>query len=350
MESFPVRRFFRPGLAVSVCSLIALSAAAQTAGKTSLTLSAVTTRTVIPGLDKLPPEARASLQGLAAGQRGLTVTLQKPGAPPANPTAELDIPAGLKQGPKLILSVPNDKPGIPGADSGVFKTLENWEIRRYWGCAETVRAGQPQVLKGKDLGLNGGRGAGVSGAAGAADAFTYAYWPNEKQQNVPIVPDAALPGKYTLRSNFVNGVSFDVPAGVNFVPAAEVTVDGAPDLKQPIRLRWKPVPGAIGFLAVASGSRGQNGMIQWTSAEDGTHPRAWAASGEDAKATVQKGIYMKPEKTECVIPTGVFDGCAAVSLVFYAVGPTFEDTRSTPSVRLETMSMSMVPIQSGRGN
>lgn len=348
METFPVRRPFLPPLALSLCSLFALSAAAQTAGKPSLTLSAVTTRTVVPGLDRLPPEARASLEGLVAGQRGLTVTLQKPGAPPANPMAELDIPAGLKQGPKLILSVPNEKAGNPGADSGVFKTLENWEIRRYWGCAETVRLGQPQVLKGKDLGLNSGRGAGGAGGAGAVDAFTYAYWPNEKQQSLPIVPDAALPGRYTLRSNFVNGVSFDVPAGVNFVPAADVTVEGGPDLKQPIRLRWKPVPGAIAFLAVASGSRGQNGMIQWTSAEDGTHPRAWAASGDDAKALVQKGIYMKPERTECVIPTGVFDGCAAVSLVFYAVGPTFEDSRATPGVRLETMSMSMVPIQGGR--
>ncbi len=344
------RRLIAP-LALSLAGALALAASAQ-GEKPTLTLTATTTRTSIPGLAnielpkgvELPPEARALLGG--AGQRSLLVRLARPGAPPANPSAELDIPGGLKLGPTLVLDVPRPAGGGKGEDVPTLpQGFEKFEIRQYWGCSAAVRPGQPRVLRGGGLPVGQiprGPVPGTRGGAGAEGVS--AHWPNGRQKTPPIAAEAALPGKYQLRTNLTPNLGFEVPSGVTFLPPVELTATS--DLAKPVKLSWKPVAGALGYIAIATGSNGKNTMIMWSSAETGDAAAAFGSSG-DPRDLVQKGILMKPDRVECTIPAGIFAGCQGVSVMFRAIGPSFEQAGSTPAVKVETESMATLVLGIG---
>lgn len=315
--------------------------------KPQLTLTMQTTKFSIPGLEgvKLPPEALKALGGFSNGQRALSVSLISPGAPPASPTADLDIPSGLKLGPTLNLEIPkgNGQPGVGGLPPGV--NVESFEFSRYWGCSATVKPGQPKVVKGSEISaaareraIEEAKKAGLKGPE-----TTYAMWPNSKIRNpaqLKIDPAATAPGKYELKTNYTSGVSFELPANISFLEAIESTVDGK-DLGRPVQLSWKPVPNALGYFAMAFGSKGQNKQVMWVSSEaDGGFDRAFATTGE-IEALVKQGIYMPTTKTECTIPAGIFQGCQGVSVQIVAYGPSFTQPDSRPAVKVVTESRSM---------
>lgn len=350
----------RPLAAGGALLLAAAVACAQSGDKPELTLSADTMKMTIPGLEniKLPPQAQAALggSGFGSAQRSLSVTLMKPGAPPESPTASLDIPEVLKLGPKLDLQVNQPaKPGVEG-DPALPGGIPDFVLNRYWGCSQTVRPGQPKVTSTKDLapgiaaGLaRSGRGARVNGGR---PNWTDAYWPNGKNpaQN-RIQETAALPGKYALHSNFVPGVQFEIPAGVTFLEPVSLTLpQGADALDRSVEVAWKPVAGALGYVAMATGMKQPKTMIMWTSAEseDGI-AAAYGADG-DPKAQVAKGILLPPDRTKCYIPEAIFKGCQGVSVQLIAIGPSFTQA-GTPAVKVHTRStgMSMLGFPGGFG-
>ncbi len=112
-----------------LAATVALAQEGPVGSKPQLSLWADTHKFVIPGLENLPPEAKAALGDGA--QRSLRVNYWTPGAAPASATANLDIPGGLKLGPTLPLELP--KPGAKdpnNLDPSFFKQYENYEFRR----------------------------------------------------------------------------------------------------------------------------------------------------------------------------------------------------------------------------
>lgn len=328
--------------------LLAAAGSAQESGKPQLSVYAETHQFTIPGLDKLPPEARAALAKSQMGQRMLRVQLFSQGAAPAAASANLDIPTGLQLGQTLPLEIPkgNDETNPNSPNFKYPKQFESWEFRRYWGCSATVKPGQPRVVKGATLSAEQlERAAKAAKAAGGkVPVNTYAFWPNSLQKQPPqLVPTAAMPGGYQLKTNYTGNVAFQVPQNVDFLAPVELTVDGA-DLTKATNLSWKPVPNAVGYYAMAMGSKGENTHIMWISSEvpDG-FDGGYETTGE-VKALVEKGVYMPANKTQCTIPAGIFQGCKAVSVSLVAYGPSFTQGNTTPSVRVYTKSTAMTSL------
>ena len=345
-----------------VLSALALSAVAATLAyaqeapvgtKPQLGVYADTTQSVIPGLDKLPAEARAAIAARAAN-RSLSVHLWTPGKVPVAPAATLDIPAGLKLGNTLPLEIPKSTPGNgTGSDASVQNAIAKFEFLRYWGCSATVRPGQPKVIKSG--GISGAelsrlaRAGEKAGAGADSDPWISAHWPNTLQQTPPTIqPGAALPGKYALHGNYVKAVNFEVPSNVNFLDPVTVT-PGEQNLEKAVTFSWKPVPGAIGYIAMATGMRGKTTMIMWTSSETENGFDQGYAPTSEIKALVEKGIYLPASKTECIIPAGIFKGCQFVSLQVVAYGPSFTQATTVPSVRVQTRSIGTLTLGLGGG-
>jgi hypothetical protein len=160
---------------------------------------------------------------------------------------------------------------------------------------------------------------------------------------------AALPGKYALKSSYTPGVSFEIPASLNFLAPVELSIPKGTDPAKTIPLSWKPVPGAVGYVAMAVASKGRNRSVMWTSVEtDGTQFPVDFNSPEKVKELIEKGLCMPPDKTQCNIPATAFEGCDGVSIQLFAFGPAFEQAGSTPSVRVQTRSMAMMVLQKGQ--
>jgi hypothetical protein len=347
-----MRRLALASSALALAGALGLSASGQeapTGDRPQLGVFADTIKTTIPGLEgvQLPPEAQAALGGFGA-QRALRVHLWTPGpAPQGSPTAALDVPAGLKLGPTLDLEIP--RPGKPSGADGAVATPEAFEIRRYWGCGEAARAGQPKVVKSGDLKPEQLRGIRARGFSAGRDAWTDAAWPNSRQKTPAMAPaGAALPGKYALRSSYVSGVTFDVPAGVSFLEPLALSGPKEPDPSKAIPLSWKPVPGAVGYVAFAMAQRGKNAMVMWTSAERDTEE--WHTDftfADRAKELTAAGHWLPADRTACTIPAAAFSGCESVSVQVYAFGPSFAQPGSTPAVRVQTRSIGMLILTAG---
>lgn len=346
----------RPLFAAASVLLAATVACAQTGEKPVLLLSADTMKMSIPGLEniKLPPQAQAALAGRFGGQRSLLVNLTRPGAPPASPTASLDIPDGLKLGAVLPLQVDPHAEADRDTDPGTAEKVPDFEIRRYWGCSETVRQGQPRVVSIRDLGAGVFANLPRPGARGARfhlgrANWTDAHWPNARDKKSGQVPEgAALPGKYALHSNFVPGVNFDIPAGVTFLDPVALTVPkGGNVLAKTIPVSWKALPGAVGYVAMATGMKGEKTMVLWTSSEGEEGLGAAFGEDTDAKSLVSKGIFLPPDRTQCFIPAGIFEGCEGVSVQLIAIGRSFTQNDTTPAVRVRVRSIGMTMVGLG---
>lgn len=338
---------------LGVVLLAAAAASSQEGSKPQLSVYAETYKFNIPGLEKLPPEARAALGSAAQAQRNLRVQFWSPGAPPASPSANLDIPAGLQLGKTLPLEIPKggDETDPTSPNFKFPKGYEKFEFHRYWGCSATVKPGQPKVVKGASITAEQAERAAkaAKAAGGKAPSNTYAYWPNNLQKMPPkLETSAAMPGGYQLKTNYAGGVAFQVPDNVNFLAPVDLTVDGS-DLSKAATLSWKPVPNAVGYYAMAMGTKGENIHVMWISSEvpDG-FDQGFQTTGE-VQALVQKGVYMPPSKTQCTIPAGIFQGCKAVSVQVMAYGPSFTQGNTTPSVRVYTQSTAMATLGQGLG-
>jgi hypothetical protein len=330
--------------------LLAAATASAQEGKALLTLYVETTKMAIPGLEgiEIPPEALKALEQFQSGTRTLRVDLTAPGAPPPMPQANLDIPETLKLGRSLPLEVP--KPGKPGApaEGNPFGGDGKFEMRRYWSCGATVKPGQPRVLNSESLTPEQQRRFRPQvGQAGGAPATTSAFWPNSLDRaQKPIDAKAVLPGKYLLRSNFVNQVGFEIPSGIQFMGPLNVSTS-TQDLTKAVTLSWKPVEGAVAYFAAAYGNMGKGAMVMWNSADSDAGSEAGYAPTAEIRAQVEKGVLLPPSKTECTIPAGIFQGAQGVSVMVHAYGPGHYQPApqdGAPNVRVVTRSLGMASL------
>lgn len=305
-----------------------------------------------PGI-KLPPQAQQALAQFAP-QRKLTVRLWSPGIAPDDATASLAVPDGLKQGPKLDLSLYRPKPeegtvednGTPGAPGNIDAEMT---IKQYWGSSATVRPGQPEVIEFKGLTKEQQavmRKQSSQARKGVSSYFykpnwTTGYWPTEKQPGL-LDPDAALEGHYALTSSYTGNVAIDVPAKVNILDPISITepsLEQKVPLEKAIHFRWKPVSNALGYYATIFGMiQKSKTIIIWSSSE--IKPRMgfmydYLQMSEVADY-VKQTMFMPGEAVEVTVPEAIFKDCDIVSMQMIGWGPGTALDKAQPLPRVQT--------------
>ncbi len=340
-----------------------------------LALWATTQSMALPGLpglpegfklEDLPAEARAAFEGLLGGRKELEVRLWSKGDAPAGATANLDVPAGLSLGKTLPLQI--NRPEARKAEIEKIKIPEEYritddfEIRQYWGCSQTVLPGQPKIWKLANLSVAEREAwkRNSSGGFGYLEKpeWTEARWPNSKA-SAPANPLQAkkvgsLRGDHKLRTSYLGEAGFTVTEPVDFLePVSFVTPKpGKADLTPSIAVAWKKIPNVLGYHLTAIAPKGKKLLIQWSAGKnsEGMYGGEQFPQMAEVRALVEKGVYLTPDTTSCNIPAGIFEGCDNVMIQMTAYGPGQAfDQPNSPAIRVQTRSTGMLTLGKGFG-
>jgi len=318
-----------------------------------------------PGVDLSKMPGMDGMLAMFAPQRKLTVRLWSPGLAPADATAVIAPPAGLKQGDRLNLELYRPKPGQTEDEAGTAGPTQGGEftIKRYWGSSETVKPGQPQVTtinwdtltpEQKETMRKMQERAKKQNSYFYKPDWTTGYWPTGKQPGVPdkhtqkvpglIAKDAALPGSYALTTNYTGNVTIAVPETVDFLAPIEMDspkLDEAPPLDEALLFHWQPIPNALGLHAQIMGMEGMSTLILWSSSEipvtEFNPGRDYLQMAEVA-ARVQSTEFMAGTRQDVAVPAGIFKDCDMVnlSMVGYGTGTARDDTQPLARVQTKT--------------
>jgi hypothetical protein len=315
----------------------------------------------MPAMPELPPEmdlstmpGMANMLAMYLPQRKLTVRLWSPSIAPPNAAATLAVPVGLKQGPQLNLDLYRPKPGQTEAESDSTGTVAQptgqFTIKRYWGSSETVKAGQPLVTTINYDSLTPEQKTAMremqdrarkQGSYFYKPNWTTGYWPTPRQPGA-IAKDAALPGTYSLTTNYTGNVDITVPDTVQFLaPIVMETpaLDQAPPLTAALDFHWKLIAGALGLDAQIMGMQGNNTLILWSSSEI---PTAGFSGVEDylQMAEVAERVntteFMAGARQDVAVPAGIFQDCDFVNLSMVGYGPGAARNDTDPLARVQT--------------
>lgn len=246
--------------------------------------------------------------------------------------AQQAVPPGFKlQTLKLITTKPEPKGRV--ADDGVVEhqyERPKGKLYLYWGCGETVRAGQPIVLDVSTATPEAMAKFFVARRAtqrGAHNMPERPHWPNE--QDARMVPaGASVAGEHAFSGQGVpDGFRFTIGAQQDFMPAV--------DLKQTqaaagaTLLEWAALPTARGYFVAAMGARGGAGragggdieMAFWTSSEvadTGTGLLEYQTNPSVDRWLNEK-VLLAPSVTRCAVPAGIFgeQGGAFLRMIAY---------------------------------
>lgn len=325
-------------------------------------------------LKQLPPNVRAMMAG--GPQRQVRIRLWSPTIAPADATAQVAPPAGLKQGPRLDLELyrPKSAAGGGGGDDlpgGPGGQMPKFTIKRYWGSSPTVKPGQPEVVKFDGLSApeqTAMRREAAKARAGSEyfykEGWTTGYWPTGKQPG-QIAPDASLVGTFALTTNYTGETSLEVPPGVDFLAPIQLTkpdLAKLPDLTRPLAFEWQAIPHALGLHARLMGMIGQETLILWTSSEI----REDLALNYDflqmaeVRQFVSTTQMMAGDRTSVTVPAAIFQDCDMVMMQMIGYGPGVARNEGQPIPRLQTKTTYHgmmggkqargVPVQTPGGN
>ncbi len=312
---------------------------------------------------KLPKEA---MMFAGTPTRILNVRLWSPTIAPDNATAFVTPPAGLKQGTKLDLELYRPKAtDTTGGDVKDFDPDSNPEftIKIYWGSSETVREGQPRVIKW--TGLDESQKAAMRQQAREARAtnsyfykagWTTGFWPTSKQAG-DIATDASLVGKYTLTTSYTGNVEIDAPSNVTFLDPIEITkpdLEKKMDLKKSIPFTWKPIPNALGLYASIFGMEGKNTLVLWSSSEvfaEGLMGDMGFLQMAEVRDFVAKTMFMPGDAVKVSVPIGIFANAdvAMMQMAGYGPGAALETAQPLPRIQTKTSLNLMLGGKQMRG-
>jgi hypothetical protein len=178
----------------------------------------------------------------------------------------------------------------------------------YWGCSDTVRAGQPRVLDfaktpmedyGKFMMGRAVRDTGAKAEPG------HAIWPNEKhKQKIPA--NASLQGQHALSGEGLPAsLRFNIEQAQDIMPKLDLASQGGG--ANAASVSWQSLPTARAyFLNAMSGSDDE--MVIWSSS-DVPEP-GWGLMDYASNANVDKWLKEKvllpTSQTQCSIPAGIF--------------------------------------------
>jgi hypothetical protein len=257
-------------------------------------------------------------------QGGKRMKLELGSSQPASgePRAAHAIPPGLSMGQELPLVTPRVErapaaPSRPDEPEEVEQRFERPKARLliYWGCGETVRAGQPVVIDFAQLDAQEAarafRSRNVSRPRGPAPGRnrTFGEWPNpERPQPVPerssLRGDHVVAGNYLPDMRFAIGERHDFMAPVVFEPVRK-TAAGA------LRVKWRALPTAIGYFATAMGQGEiRDDVVMWSSSDvqEMGHALMDYVPPAQVQRLIKDKVVLPPQTTECTVPAGVFKG------------------------------------------
>lgn len=268
-------------------------------------------------------------QAMSAG-RWVDVTLYT-SRNPSLAEALQNVPAGTQLAPTLKLVAPKiDKPAPAPHDEDVVPQeyeRPKGKMYLYWGCGETVRAGQPRVLdmataKPEDFGkFFTSRRATQRGAHSAAGR---PLWPNEPDSRM-VPANATLVGEHAFSGQGVpDGFKFGIPAAQDLMP--EIALKQS-DVGGSTLLEWATLPTARAyFIAVMGAKGGMAGgsdveMVFWTSSEV---PELGSGlidyqTNPAVDRWLQEKVLLQPTVTRCAVPKGIFGegGGAMLRMIAY---------------------------------
>lgn len=325
----------------------------------------------MPAMPELPPgvdmskladmPGMAEMMGMGAPKRKLDVRLWSPGLAPANATAAIAPPKGLKQGDKLDLEIyrPKAESGTDvqsGNDAPTQSGSVDFTIKYYWGSSATVKPGQPKVIKMSSMTADQKRVMKESSQKVGASSYFYkpdwttAYWPTKKQPG-RIAKDAALPGAYTLTTSYTGNVTIDCPANVDFLGPIDMTAPSMEekiDLEKPIKFEWKPIPNLLGSRASIFGMEGKSTLIMWSSSEvwqDESMSVDWDyLQMAQVRKFVADTVMMAGTRTDVTVPIGIFKDCSMANLTMVGYGPGVAMEKVQPIPRIQTKTTMMMML------
>ncbi|HWT43240.1 MAG TPA: hypothetical protein VN152_11375, partial [Sphingopyxis sp.] len=243
---------------------------------------------------------------------------------------------------------PDYRPGPQQAPKG--------RIELYWGCGETVPAGQPMVI---DLSTMKPGAASPFGAIpqvktmvppSAGRHATYGEWPGGK--NGTRVPrDASLTGDHVVQGNYSPEMRFAVAAGNDFL--APLSPKSADLASGAVKVNWPAIANARGYILTVTGARENGTVVMWTSSAVRMPGMALPDYLEqsDIARLVQQRILLGGDATECVVPSAVGRASESAMLMMTAYGPegNYGAPRGAPAgwgVKLRTRAthMSMLGV------
>ncbi len=287
---------------------------------------------------------------------------------PAGTTATQTIPAGLGLGASLPL-LPAEpvaaKSNLPrsqdrDSDDGMPEQPKG-RILLYWGCSDTVRAGQPKVLdlanaKAEDYAqFMRGR---ATRDRGATSAPGHAIWPNA-QSKQQVHQGASLQGEHRVSGDGLPAnLQFAIGQVQDFMPPLVLRAQGGGT--HATTIAWADQPQARGyFLNAMGGNDGE--MVLWSSSE--TPEPGWGLM--DYLSTPNLDLWLADKtllptsQTQCAIPAGIFAKAQGAMVRGIAYGqelnlihpPRPTDRRvawaQEWSARVRVKSVAMLPLNDG---
>ena len=235
--------------------------------------------------------------------------------------AAQSVPPGFLS-PALKLLAPRDATPPPrdSDDEGVQDPPKpQGKVSLYWGCGDTVRAGQPRVV---DLATaNPAELAQVFQARRATQRGAHAangrpHWPNATDARA-LPPGASLTGAHELSGSGVPaGFRFSIPAAQDLMPPLQLQ---QADSGGAIALSWASQPNARAFFVVGIAARSQHEMVIWTSSE--VPDLGMGLIDYQTNAAVDRWlrerVLLSPATTRCTVPKGILGEGAMLRAIAY---------------------------------
>jgi hypothetical protein len=273
--------------------------------------------------------AFGNTRGMAPGRHVdiAFVTQRQPGGSEAMQS----VPAATGLAPSLPLVPVKAEPrgGSPGTprEPGEYEQPKA-RILFYWGCSETVRAGQPRVLdfsKASPTEWGNFMQGRAPRERGAVARPGNSIWPNDKDRR-SFGRDASLAGDHSLSGEGVPAdLKFAIGAAHDFMPPLGLTQAGAS--ADVVRLTWPAVPQARAyFINAMSGGQDASGtseLVLWSSAEVPESGMGLIdyASPANIDQWLKEKVLLAPSVTQCAIPRGIFATSQGAMLRMIAYGP-----------------------------
>ncbi len=234
--------------------------------------------------------------------------------------AQQSVPPGFMS-PALKLQAPEEvRSTTPPPEPGEERTVEpererpQGKMMLYWGCGDTVRAGQPQVIDfataaPADMArLFQSRSATQRGTHSAPGR---PVWPSPADARM-VPAQASLVGEHAFSGQGVpEGFRFAWPSAQDLMPSIALKQQAAGGATQ---LEWQAIPTARGYFIAAMGSLGRNEMVVWTSSElpDFGQGLFDYQTNSAVDRWVGEKVLLAPQTTRCTVPKGVFSGEGAM--------------------------------------
>lgn len=251
---------------------------------------------------------------------------------PGGAEATQSVPASSTLAPGVPLLPPKPDPRSRAADAGADPVEEHGEPPRgrilfYWGCGETVRAGQPRVLDfAKSPPAEWGQF--MQGRAprerGAVSRQGHSVWPNERDRR-HFGRDASLAGEHAVSGEGVPAdLRFRLGAAQDFM--APIALQQAGASTEVLRLSWGAVQHARGYFINAMGGGGDGSgieMVMWSSSEQPDFGMGLLdyASPANIEQWLREQVLLPADATQCAIPQGIFAKTGGAMLRMIAYGP-----------------------------